>query len=84
MIDFSVCANCGLPIFFDWRGTHHVNPESYGPLGLLQFDPAAKPCEKPEEGSKEVWPEISDVCPECGRKQISGNDHIGNYPHAKD
>ena len=23
------------------------------------------------------------TCPDCGRKQISGNDHFGNCPRAK-
>lgn len=53
MIDFSICKNCGLPIFFDWKGAHHVNPASYGPLGMLQFDPESKPCDKPEEETEE-------------------------------
>ena len=53
MIDFSICKNCGLPIFFDWQGAHHVRPESYGPLGFLQCNPESEPCGKAEEEAEE-------------------------------
>lgn len=53
MIDFSICKHCGLPIFYDWKGAHHVRPESYGPLGFLEFSPNSKPCDKPEESPEE-------------------------------
>jgi hypothetical protein len=53
MIDFSICKNCLLPIFFDWKGAHHVRPEKYGSLGLLQFSSESKPCDNPQAISEE-------------------------------
>jgi hypothetical protein len=39
MIEFSVCRHCGKPIFYDWKGAHHVDLDN--------------PCPNPEEAPEE-------------------------------
>jgi hypothetical protein len=58
MIDFSTCKNCDRPIFFDWKGAHHVKPESA--LAAAQFgvfdervDFSHPECDSPEEAPEE-------------------------------
>ena len=57
-MDFSICKNCRLPIFFDWRGAHHVTKE--GALAVTEFgqfdtriDWSKTPCGRPEEENEE-------------------------------
>jgi len=49
-IDFSVCKNCGRPIYYDWCGTHHVRQDS---VVLLWADYSRPECSTPEEKSDE-------------------------------
>lgn len=49
-IEFSVCENCGRPIFFDWKGTHHVRE---GTTVLLWADYSKPECSSPSEGSED-------------------------------
>jgi len=61
MTDFSTCMHCKRPIFFDWRGAHHVKPE--GALALSRFgqfdarlDFSQPECDRPEEQPDGYWP----------------------------
>ena len=58
MIDFSVCKNCGRPIFFDWKGTHHVKEShSLAAMGAgIRCDYSKPECNNPEEDSEEEIP----------------------------
>jgi hypothetical protein len=58
MIEISVCKNCGRPIYFDWRGAHHVQ-ESQA-LGVSRFgvydtrlDFSRPECDDPKEAPEE-------------------------------
>jgi hypothetical protein len=58
MIDFSTCKNCGRPIFFDWKGAHHISEE--GALAATSFgvfdtrpDFSQPECDRPEEAPEE-------------------------------
>ena len=58
MIDFSTCKNCCRPIFFDWKGAHHVKESEA--LAAAQFgvfdtriDFSKPECDDPEEASEE-------------------------------
>jgi hypothetical protein len=58
MIDFSVCKNCGRPIFFDWKGAHHVRQDSALPVAQfgasdMRLDFSKPECDHPEEGAEE-------------------------------
>ncbi len=54
-LDFSICRHCGRPIFFDWKGAHHVK-ESHSLPAMMAGIPCdySKPeCSKPEEAPEE-------------------------------
>jgi hypothetical protein len=58
MIDFSVCKNCNRPIYFDWKGAHHVHPDRAQALSRLgaydtRLDFSKPECEKAEEAAEE-------------------------------
>lgn len=58
MIDFSVCKNCNRPIFFDWKGAHHVKPDkalAVAPFGMfdMRLDFSKPECDRPEEEAEE-------------------------------
>ena len=51
MIDFDVCTNCGRPVFFDWKGCHHVNPD-YNTDSSADFSKPA--CDDPDVAAEEA------------------------------
>lgn len=50
MIDFEVCSNCGRPVFFDWKGCHHVNPDKFASPAA---DYGRPECDDPEVAADE-------------------------------
>lgn len=50
MIAFGVCKNCGRPIFWDWRGAHHVKQDHNFDLSADYSKPE---CDKAEEAWEE-------------------------------
>jgi len=58
MIDTGTCRNCGRPIFFDWKGAHHVNESqalALSPFGMFdtRLNFSNPECDNPEEASEE-------------------------------
>lgn len=58
MIDFGTCKNCKRPIFWDWKGTHHVaetHAESMSLYGTYDTRPdfSQPECDSPEEAAEE-------------------------------
>lgn len=54
-IDFSICCHCGRPIFFDWKGAHHVKETHYLPAMMagIPCDYSKPECRNPEESPEE-------------------------------
>ena len=58
MIDFGTCKNCKRPIFWDWKGCHHVaeaQAHALSPYGRFdtRLDYSQPECDSPEEACEE-------------------------------